>query len=82
MLLNWILLPFSVKHPRSRMRNIEQFKQSGLFDLILNALIGVITWKGGFAHGVEKICIKCGGVINFVGCADELRFLGAVIGKI
>jgi hypothetical protein len=64
------------------MTNLEQFKKGRLFNFILNTFIGVITWKRGFAHSVEKIRIKSGWVINLISIADEFSLLRAVIGKI
>ena len=82
MIGNRSFLTGSIKHPGARVRQTEQFKQRSLLNFVLNAFIGVITGKGAFAHGVEKVGIKSRRVINFVRPADEFGLLRAVIGKI
>ena len=82
MIQNQFFLTISIKYTGVGMWQIEQFEQRRLFNFVLNALIGVVTWKGRLTHSIKEVCIKSRRVINFVCLADEFGFPGAVIGKI
>ncbi len=75
-------LPFPIKHLCFGMGDFKKIKQRRLLDLVLNTFVGVIIGKRFFPHGIEKFCIKGGGIVYFLGLADHFRRVGAVITEI
>ena len=79
---NRFFLPIAVKHPRAGVRNVQQLKKGGLFDLILHTLVGMVTGECLFANRIEQLRIKSRRIINFSCPPDHLLLRGGVIREV
>ena len=72
-------LTLPIKNPCSGVGYFYQIQQGGLLYFVLHALIGMVTGKCFFAHGIKELGIERRGIVYLLSPPNQIRLLEAVV---